>query len=50
MRKIQFFFLIKSMLGKLLEFGCMHENKIFFLKEEISLNFFRFVFEFFIFF
>jgi len=42
-----FLFFYENMLGKLLEFGCMHEKKYFFcfyffLKEEINLKFFEF--------
>jgi len=42
-----FYLFYKSMLRKLLGFGCMYEN-IFFLKKEINLKIFRFFFEFFI--
>jgi hypothetical protein len=49
MRKIQFFvfcFFFENMLGKLWEFGYIHENKtFFFLKEEINLKNFEFYFE-----
>jgi hypothetical protein len=48
MRTMHFFYLYKTMLEKLLEFDCMQENKKkLFFKEEINLNFFRDVFEFF---
>jgi hypothetical protein len=45
---MQFFF-NENMLGKILGFGCMHENKIFFFcffKKEINLKYFDFFFEF----
>jgi hypothetical protein len=44
MRKMQFF--NENMLGKVLEFGHMHENKIFFLflKREINLKVFEIFF------
>jgi hypothetical protein len=42
-----FFVFFLNMLEKILGFGCMHENKIFFFKEKTNLiflilNFFKF--------
>jgi len=35
MKKIQFLFFMKNMLGKILGFGRMHENKIYFFKGKL---------------